>query len=91
MRRRPFKHDAARGLRSRAELIRTVAGRGYQFNGEIRVQSVSSDELPESVSELIGRDDELTRLFRRLVATTPAEYRQAATLTSSLPAPRDPP
>ena len=43
------------------DLIRTVAGRGYQFTGEIRAAAgrpppapVSS--LPEPVSELIGRD-----------------------------------
>jgi predicted ATPase/DNA-binding winged helix-turn-helix (wHTH) protein len=56
------------------DLIRTVAGRGYQFTGEIRIASagtgrrsaeadreaaVSPGNVPEPVSELIGRDDEL--------------------------------
>jgi hypothetical protein len=65
------------------ELIRTVAGRVYQFTGEIRVLPARLDEragagmaaaqpaaaqpataqpptnLPEPVSELIGRDEEL--------------------------------
>jgi DNA-binding winged helix-turn-helix (wHTH) protein len=57
------------------DLIRTVAGRGYQFTGEISVAPASADEshdvaavgqpappltnVPEPVSELIGRDDEL--------------------------------
>jgi DNA-binding winged helix-turn-helix (wHTH) protein len=57
------------------DLIRTVARRGYQFTGEIRVAPASSEEssgvaaverqaalaptnVPEPVSELIGRDDE---------------------------------
>ena len=57
-------------------LIRTVTGHGYQFAGDIRVQSTTWDapndpasvviepapdrpstNLPEQVSELIGRDD----------------------------------
>ena len=43
------------------DLIRTVAGRGYQFTGEIRPAaggrgSVPRSNLPEPVSELIGRD-----------------------------------
>jgi predicted ATPase/DNA-binding winged helix-turn-helix (wHTH) protein len=42
-------------------LIRTVAGRGYQFTGEIRPSAAPSSSpprsnLPEPVSELIGRD-----------------------------------
>src|SRR5262245_13324586 len=42
-------------------LIRTVAGRGYQFTGEIRAaadrpRSAPASNLPEPVSELIGRD-----------------------------------
>jgi predicted ATPase/DNA-binding winged helix-turn-helix (wHTH) protein len=58
------------------DLIRTVAGRGYQFTGEIRIASagperhhgsvaadreaaLSPGNVPEPVSELIGRDDEL--------------------------------
>jgi predicted ATPase/DNA-binding winged helix-turn-helix (wHTH) protein len=59
-------------------LIRTVAGRGYQFAGEIRVLPASQDQragagvaaaepaavlpptnLPEPVSELVGRDTEV--------------------------------
>src|SRR5271168_2803110 len=63
-----------RTLGSDRDLIRTIAGRGYQFTGEIR--SISTDppvqpdsaatvlistsariptNLPESISELIGR------------------------------------
>src|SRR5881394_2556498 len=54
------------------ELIRTVSGRGYQFTGEIRSLAAGSEgadpsvarppsvvpptNLPEPVSELIGRD-----------------------------------
>ena len=63
------------------ELIRTVAGRGYQFTGEIRAPSGGPGaprlsesaaagaelrrplrNLPESVSELIGREVELAEL-----------------------------
>jgi predicted ATPase/DNA-binding winged helix-turn-helix (wHTH) protein len=62
------------------ELIRTVAGRGYQFTGEIRVgpadagkrvssviaaaadPSWRSTNLPESVSELIGREAALSEV-----------------------------
>src|ERR1700730_16866345 len=64
------------------DLIRTIAGRGYQFTGEIR--TISTDRpvqpvpkaavlippsagiptnLPEPVSELIGRDVELTEIL----------------------------
>src|SRR5260370_4812012 len=63
------------------DLIRTVAGRGYQFTGEIRVASVGPDSrrgsaavdphaprslgnVPEPVSELIGRGDELRERLR---------------------------
>ena len=64
------------------DLIRTVAGRGYQFTGEIRTISTSSDapsdattgtpipasaraltNLPESMSELIGREVELDEML----------------------------
>jgi predicted ATPase len=43
------------------DLIRTVAGRGYQFTGEIRAAaapppSTPRSNVPEPVSELIGRD-----------------------------------
>src|SRR5262249_56227867 len=49
------------------DLIRTVAGRGYQFTGEVRtVGAVVAGSppspvinLPEAVSELIGREAEL--------------------------------
>src|SRR5438445_11858381 len=49
-------------------LIQTVAGRGYQFTGEIRATPTTSagppppsqmTNLPEAVSELIGREAEL--------------------------------
>src|SRR5437870_2758211 len=47
-------------------LIRTVAGRGYQFTGEIRTAAAAGPSppsrrtnLPEAVSELIGRETEL--------------------------------
>lgn len=67
------------------DLIRTVAGRGYQFTGEIHSSSPSSpvaptvrpipSNLPEAVSELIGRDHELHEILelaadRRLVTLT---------------------
>src|SRR5712672_414174 len=64
------------------DLIRTIAGRGYQFTGEIRTISTNSDplpaattrvpiaasartptNLPELVSELIGRDAELDQIL----------------------------
>jgi DNA-binding winged helix-turn-helix (wHTH) protein len=78
------------------DLIRTVAGRGYQFTGEISTVSASSDvaptaempeaapvpsrpptNLPEPVSELIGRDAELAEILdlsgsHRLVTLTGA-------------------
>ena len=43
------------------DLIRTLAGRGYQFTGEIRSRAdrpppASASSLPEPVFELIGRD-----------------------------------
>ena len=49
------------------DLIRTVAGRGYQFTGEIRATAATAagpppsrtTNLPEAVSELIGREAEL--------------------------------
>src|SRR5258705_2269756 len=47
-------------------LIRTVAGRGYQFTGEIHTAAAATPSppsrmtnLPEAVSELIGREAEL--------------------------------
>jgi predicted ATPase/DNA-binding winged helix-turn-helix (wHTH) protein len=78
------------------ELIRTIAGRGYQFTGEIRMLAASPDErararvnvaepatilpptnLLESVSELVGRDDDLVEVLslaaaHRLVTLTGA-------------------
>jgi predicted ATPase/DNA-binding winged helix-turn-helix (wHTH) protein len=64
------------------DLIRTIAGRGYQFTGAIRTVSASLDvpatagmaqptptpsrpptNLPEPVSELIGRDVELDEIL----------------------------
>ena len=64
------------------DLIRTIAGRGYQFTGEIRTGSVRPNapataempqpaptpsrpptNLPEPVSELIGRDVELDQIL----------------------------
>jgi hypothetical protein len=78
------------------DLIRTVAGRGYQFTGEIRTVLINSDvqpvatavipiswsartptNLPEPVSELIGRDAELKEILdlsnsHRLVTLTGA-------------------
>jgi hypothetical protein len=62
------------------ELIRTISGRGYQFTGEISTASVGAaagvsaaetsrlTNVPESVSELIGRDDELSEILK-LAAT----------------------
>jgi predicted ATPase/DNA-binding winged helix-turn-helix (wHTH) protein len=49
------------------DLIRTVAGRGYQFTGEIRAAAAPAagpapsrtTNLPQAVSELIGRETEL--------------------------------
>jgi predicted ATPase/DNA-binding winged helix-turn-helix (wHTH) protein len=76
------------------DLIRTIAGRGYQFAGEIRTALISFEaqstegmtqptgkpsrlptNLPESVSELIGRDAELNEILglsasHRLVTLT---------------------
>src|SRR5262249_32510887 len=49
------------------DLIRTVAGRGYLFTGEVRATAVAVagpllpplTNLPQAVSELIGREAEL--------------------------------
>ncbi len=78
------------------DLIRTIAGRGYQFSGEIRAAPAGPDaqespealqsgatrsrpptNLPEPVSELIGRDAELDEILcltasHRLVTLTGA-------------------
>ncbi len=62
------------------DLIRTVAGRGYQFTGQIRVPtdvqaSAPVTNLPESVSDLIGRDKSVHEVLdlltsQRLVTLT---------------------
>jgi predicted ATPase/DNA-binding winged helix-turn-helix (wHTH) protein len=72
-------------LGSDRDLIRTVAGRGYQFAGEVRVERPEAPgiaparavltNLPEAVSPLIGRDTELHEILtlaadRRLVTLT---------------------
>src|SRR6202521_5794317 len=78
------------------DLIRTIAGRGYQFTGDIRTVSASPNvqatagmpqstpalsrlptNLPEPVSELVGRDAELDEILdlsasHRLVTLTGA-------------------
>src|SRR5713226_2958872 len=64
------------------DLIRTVAGRGYQFTGEIRVTAAPAagpapsraTNLPEALSELIGREAELGE-----VTALATEHRQDAT------------
>jgi predicted ATPase len=72
-----------KALGAHRDLIRTVAGRGYQFTGELRAASVAvpasspATNLATPVSELIGRDAELrevTDLVRahRLVTLTGA-------------------
>jgi predicted ATPase/DNA-binding winged helix-turn-helix (wHTH) protein len=60
------------------DLIRTVAGRGYQFTGEVRTTAATAAALPPSpvislpyaVSDFIGREVEL-----REVAALAAEHR----------------
>src|SRR5215467_11665198 len=67
-----------RVLGSDRNLIRTVAGRGYQFTGEVRTTAATAagfspsavTSLPYAVSELIGREVEL-----REVALLAAEHR----------------
>ena len=64
------------------DLIRTVAGRGYQFTGEIRGAAgrpppAPASSLPEPVSELIGRDEPVREVIalatsHRLVTLTGA-------------------
>jgi predicted ATPase/DNA-binding winged helix-turn-helix (wHTH) protein len=86
--------DLRAALGGDRDLIRTVAGRGYQFTGKIRVTCAGLDErvgpvkpgrvaglpptnLPEPVSELIGRDDVLGE-----IATLAGEHR-LVTLTGA--------
>jgi len=53
------------------DLIRTVAGRGYQFTGEVRTTAAPvagpppsrMTNLPETISELIGREVELQEVM----------------------------
>src|SRR6266850_976148 len=59
-------------------LIRTVAGRGYQFTGEIHTAAAAAPSpparmtnLPEAVSELIGREAELEEVARHLLPRFP--------------------
>lgn len=63
------------------DVIRTVAGRGYQFIGEIRASMPITDprptptNVPERMSELIGRDNSIAELLdliakHRLVTLT---------------------
>jgi len=76
-----------KALADERELVRTVAGRGYQFTGTVRTGTPASEyntvptaaltNLPEAVSELIGRDAELREILglaaeRRLVTLTGA-------------------
>jgi predicted ATPase/DNA-binding winged helix-turn-helix (wHTH) protein len=76
-----------KALADERELVRTVAGRGYQFTGTVRTRTPASanntvptaalTNLPEAVSELIGRDAELREILglaaeRRLVTLTGA-------------------
>jgi predicted ATPase/DNA-binding winged helix-turn-helix (wHTH) protein len=55
------------------DLIRTVAGRGYQFTGEMRVLGVAgvprrASNLPEPVSELIGRETAVSEVLDLVAA-----------------------
>jgi predicted ATPase/DNA-binding winged helix-turn-helix (wHTH) protein len=65
-----------RAFGSQRNLIRTVAGRGYQFIGELRAAAPAAHarsgttNLPERMSELIGRDE----LVNELMALT-SQYR----------------
>jgi predicted ATPase len=71
-------------LAGERELIRTIAGRGYQFIGEIRntaqpgpTAPLARHNLPETIAELIGREAELRDVLelavdRRLLTLTGA-------------------
>jgi predicted ATPase len=81
---RPTAVAAAAQALAKKATIRTVAGRGYQFTGEIRPLSAATDEapdvitvapaasiqpptnLPEQVTELIGREKELADILALL-------------------------
>src|ERR1051326_5882783 len=64
-----------KALGSDRELIKTVAGRGYQFTGEVHSLPASSDQpardeslpatnIPKPISELIGRGEELGAIVK---------------------------
>jgi predicted ATPase/DNA-binding winged helix-turn-helix (wHTH) protein len=65
-----------RAFAEQRDLIRTVAGRGYLFTGEIRATTTeglvasphSPTNLPERASELIGRDAEMGELLNLVSA-----------------------
>jgi len=76
-----------KALADERELVRTVAGRGYQFTGTVRTgtpahsgttaPTAALTNLPEAVSDLIGRDAELRKILelaseRRFVTLTGA-------------------
>jgi predicted ATPase/DNA-binding winged helix-turn-helix (wHTH) protein len=47
------------------DLIKTVAGRGYQFTAEVRVAPstpIAASSVQHSISELIGRDEQLQQV-----------------------------
>jgi predicted ATPase/DNA-binding winged helix-turn-helix (wHTH) protein len=66
------------------DLIRTISGRGYQFTGEVSTASLDDERkfaagmtaaessrltnLPESIAELIGRDNELREILKLAAA-----------------------
>ena len=55
------------------DLIRTVAGRGYQFTGEMPMRGVTASprrasNLPESISELIGRETAMAEVSDLMTA-----------------------
>ncbi|MGZ5148349.1 MAG: winged helix-turn-helix domain-containing protein, partial [Burkholderiales bacterium] len=49
------------------DLIKTVAGRGYQFTGDVRDTALTpigaSSNVQQSISELIGRDEQLQQVL----------------------------
>jgi hypothetical protein len=72
-------------------LIRTVAGRGYQFTGDIRTTPATAgpplwamSNLPASVSESIGREGEL-----QAVAALAVEHRLVSLVGPGASATRD--